>query len=347
MGGNLDTARTELRVLGRLVVDGDPGNLVTLKSAAGTPAPGDWYGVHLLPSSSSSAIEHALIRHAQYGVHSQADNLNSVAHRGDEQPEPRPVRDPGRRGLRRGPGPRQQQLRGLRGDGLTDAEQRGHVRQREHRPLRVQQQRDQHRAREPPHGVGQRRVRRLPEPGRRHPERDAPELDRRGERCLWDLRFRFPLGDARAQRSLGPHDGQLHQPLGGPGLAGRRSPVRRHRPGQLPPPVHVAGHRRGRRGHGAHRGLREAARPIDGNGAGGAQPDMGAYEYNPSANKWPITPTPARTRWRRRAHRLRRLGLLRPRRHGHVVAMELATARTPPARACPTPSPAARTGRSR
>jgi MYXO-CTERM domain-containing protein len=79
MGGNLDTTRTELRVLGRLVVDGDPGNLVTLKSAAGTPAPGDWYGVHLTPTSSSSAIEYALVRHAQYGVHSQADNLNSVS----------------------------------------------------------------------------------------------------------------------------------------------------------------------------------------------------------------------------------------------------------------------------
>ena len=78
MGGNDLTSRTELRVIGRLVVDGDRGNTVTLESSAASPAPGDWYGVHLLSQSASSAIEYAVVRHAIYGIRSEADSLNSV-----------------------------------------------------------------------------------------------------------------------------------------------------------------------------------------------------------------------------------------------------------------------------
>ena len=57
---------------GTLVADGTASSGILLESAAGTPARGDWYGVHLMPGSVSSLLDYATVRHAQYGVHSEA-----------------------------------------------------------------------------------------------------------------------------------------------------------------------------------------------------------------------------------------------------------------------------------
>ncbi|MBI4819640.1 MAG: right-handed parallel beta-helix repeat-containing protein [Deltaproteobacteria bacterium] len=69
---NADTTRTELRVLGHLVIDGSPGNPVRLGSAAVSPSPGDWYGLHLTSAAANAAIDNAEISHAQYGIRSEA-----------------------------------------------------------------------------------------------------------------------------------------------------------------------------------------------------------------------------------------------------------------------------------
>ena len=79
MQANAVTNRTELRVLGRLVVDGSPQARVRLTSSAGTPARGDWYGVHLIDPTTNSSIEDAEIAWARYGIHSFAGNATSVA----------------------------------------------------------------------------------------------------------------------------------------------------------------------------------------------------------------------------------------------------------------------------
>ena len=59
MRAGLDTTRTELIVRGTLVADGTASSGILLESAAGTPARGDWYGVHLMPGSVSSLLDYA------------------------------------------------------------------------------------------------------------------------------------------------------------------------------------------------------------------------------------------------------------------------------------------------
>ncbi|MEQ9499147.1 MAG: PKD domain-containing protein [Deltaproteobacteria bacterium] len=78
MGGNAATDRTELIVLGRLVADGTTPSPVVFRSASTTPSRGDWYGVRLTSSAANSSIDNAEISHARYGVHSQAPNTTSV-----------------------------------------------------------------------------------------------------------------------------------------------------------------------------------------------------------------------------------------------------------------------------
>ncbi|MCK6546037.1 right-handed parallel beta-helix repeat-containing protein [Myxococcota bacterium] len=72
MRAGADTARTELRVLGTLIADGTASTGIELRASGASPAPGDWYGVILLPSSAASVIDYATIRHAVYGVRSSA-----------------------------------------------------------------------------------------------------------------------------------------------------------------------------------------------------------------------------------------------------------------------------------
>ena len=72
MGGNTDVNRSELIVLGRLVADGTPQSRITFTSAAATPSAGDWYGIRLTSTAANSTIDDALITHARYGVWSQA-----------------------------------------------------------------------------------------------------------------------------------------------------------------------------------------------------------------------------------------------------------------------------------
>lgn len=78
MAGNVDTGRTELIVLGRLVADGTLPAPVVMRSASTTPARGNWYGVRLTSSAANSSLDNVEIAHAQYGVHSQAPNTTSV-----------------------------------------------------------------------------------------------------------------------------------------------------------------------------------------------------------------------------------------------------------------------------
>ncbi|MBN2495811.1 MAG: right-handed parallel beta-helix repeat-containing protein [Deltaproteobacteria bacterium] len=79
MGGNTDRNRTELRVLGRLVVAGTAPDPVQLVSDSPTPSRGDWYGLHLLPGAGSSAISRAVVHHAYYGIWSEADETNAIS----------------------------------------------------------------------------------------------------------------------------------------------------------------------------------------------------------------------------------------------------------------------------
>ncbi|MBI2374185.1 MAG: right-handed parallel beta-helix repeat-containing protein [Deltaproteobacteria bacterium] len=69
---NSDLGRSELRALGRLVIDGTPTSPVRLVSAAPSPAPGDWYGVHLTTAAANASIDNAEITHSVFGVRSEA-----------------------------------------------------------------------------------------------------------------------------------------------------------------------------------------------------------------------------------------------------------------------------------
>jgi MYXO-CTERM domain-containing protein len=78
MRANTDTTLSELIVLGRLVVDGDPQARVTL-GASGTPTRGSWYGVHLTATAATSSIEHTVIEWARYGIRSLAPSSAVVS----------------------------------------------------------------------------------------------------------------------------------------------------------------------------------------------------------------------------------------------------------------------------
>lgn len=78
MLSNTDLNRTELIVLGRLVSDGNPNARVTLHAAGAAPTAGDWYGVRLTPSAGTSSLEHTLIEHARYGIESNAPATTTV-----------------------------------------------------------------------------------------------------------------------------------------------------------------------------------------------------------------------------------------------------------------------------
>ncbi len=72
MGGNVDAAETELIVRGRLVSDGTPQSRITLTSAGATPAANDWYGVQLTATAANSTLDNTVIEWGRYGIHSQA-----------------------------------------------------------------------------------------------------------------------------------------------------------------------------------------------------------------------------------------------------------------------------------
>lgn len=78
MGGNADVGETELLVEGRLTVNGTAQARATFTSASTTPQPGDWYGIALASTAANSSIRNAVVRHAQYGVHSSAPNTASI-----------------------------------------------------------------------------------------------------------------------------------------------------------------------------------------------------------------------------------------------------------------------------
>jgi len=79
MGGNIDVAETELIVRGRLIADGTPASRITFTSAAATPATADWYGIQLTASAGSSVIDNALIELTRYGIHTQAPATTVVS----------------------------------------------------------------------------------------------------------------------------------------------------------------------------------------------------------------------------------------------------------------------------
>ncbi|MCP5058508.1 MAG: DUF4185 domain-containing protein [bacterium] len=54
---------------GTLDIAGSASQLVHLESAGSSPAPGDWDGIYISATSVNSQIRHALIEHADYGVH--------------------------------------------------------------------------------------------------------------------------------------------------------------------------------------------------------------------------------------------------------------------------------------
>ena len=72
MGGGADATDTELRVLGTLVADGTTSQGITFTSNAASPARGDWYGIHLMASSSNSILDFATVEFARYAVRSTA-----------------------------------------------------------------------------------------------------------------------------------------------------------------------------------------------------------------------------------------------------------------------------------
>lgn len=76
MAAHEDTDRTELRVLGRLIVNGSKALPVRFQSAGSTP--GDWHGIHLYATAQNSLLKQAIIEHAIYGIWSLADNSNSI-----------------------------------------------------------------------------------------------------------------------------------------------------------------------------------------------------------------------------------------------------------------------------
>ncbi|MBK6686563.1 MAG: right-handed parallel beta-helix repeat-containing protein [Deltaproteobacteria bacterium] len=79
MAANVDLARTELIVLGRLVSDGNPNARVTFRSAGASPLPGDWYGVRLTASAGTTSLEHTVVEHARYGLESNAPATTTVS----------------------------------------------------------------------------------------------------------------------------------------------------------------------------------------------------------------------------------------------------------------------------
>ena len=78
MGGNESVDLVELRVLGRLVIAGTSQQPVSFASDAASPSAGDWYGLHFYPGASSGSVTHAIIDHAIHGIWSQADQTNRV-----------------------------------------------------------------------------------------------------------------------------------------------------------------------------------------------------------------------------------------------------------------------------
>ena len=58
----------DIEMPGGLVLAGDPGNPVVLRSAAVSPDPGDWGGVRFSPQSATSHLDHCVIQHAGAGV---------------------------------------------------------------------------------------------------------------------------------------------------------------------------------------------------------------------------------------------------------------------------------------
>jgi len=60
------TSRGELTVLGTLVADGTPQNPITLRSSSTTA--GTWYGLDLDASATSSVIDNVIVRNAIYGL---------------------------------------------------------------------------------------------------------------------------------------------------------------------------------------------------------------------------------------------------------------------------------------
>ncbi len=78
MGANRRTSETELRVLGRLVADGNPNSRVVFTSAATSPSRGDWYGIDLLNTTAATSVEHAAISWARIGIDCQAGNQTTV-----------------------------------------------------------------------------------------------------------------------------------------------------------------------------------------------------------------------------------------------------------------------------
>ncbi len=85
MQANFDVGRTELIVLGRLQVNGTAGSRVSMRSAAASPARGDWYGVHLRSTAANSSLRFAHIEFARYGVRSSAPSSASVTRTEVEQ----------------------------------------------------------------------------------------------------------------------------------------------------------------------------------------------------------------------------------------------------------------------
>ncbi len=78
MRSQADTGRSELIVSGRLVVDGAPTNRVRFRSAGATPARGDWYGIVLARAEANTAIEDALVEYARYGFVIEAGPSNTI-----------------------------------------------------------------------------------------------------------------------------------------------------------------------------------------------------------------------------------------------------------------------------
>lgn len=71
MDGGIDSNLAELRVLGNLIAVGTSALGQTFTSAAATPAPGDWYGIHLV-GGASTQIDYATIEYARDAVRSSA-----------------------------------------------------------------------------------------------------------------------------------------------------------------------------------------------------------------------------------------------------------------------------------
>ncbi|NOY90365.1 MAG: DUF4215 domain-containing protein, partial [Deltaproteobacteria bacterium] len=70
MGAYEDSTRSELRVFGSLITQGTAAALVTLTSA--TTTVGSWRGLHLYAGSTGNALEGLLVNRARYGLYNQA-----------------------------------------------------------------------------------------------------------------------------------------------------------------------------------------------------------------------------------------------------------------------------------